>query len=107
MLSADHLNIDGPPLAVMCVRKFRSVLGGEVTYKGMSVCVCLCLHNVPRADIVHVLHMRSADLRPRADTLEVRCWLYSDSDSSCLQTQELTIKLWGYTESALGIEIIS
>ncbi len=34
----------------------------------------LYLHNVPRADIVHVLHMRSADIRPRADTLEVYCW---------------------------------
>ncbi len=32
------------------------------------------LYDVPRADIVHVLHMQSADLRPRADTLEVRRW---------------------------------
>ncbi len=30
MLSADHSNIDGPPLAVKCVRKFGSALG-EVT----------------------------------------------------------------------------
>ncbi len=35
MLSVDHSNIDGPPLAVKCVRKFGSALGGEVT----SVCV--------------------------------------------------------------------
>ncbi len=37
MLSADHLNIDGPPLAVKCVRKFGSALGGEVTFD----CVCM------------------------------------------------------------------
>ncbi len=36
MLSVDHSNIDGPPLAVKCVRKFGSALGGEV----MSACVC-------------------------------------------------------------------
>ncbi len=35
MLSVDHSNIDNPPLAVKCVRKIRSALGGEVT----SVCV--------------------------------------------------------------------
>ncbi len=34
MLSVDHSNIDGPALAVKCVRKFRSALSGEV------VCVC-------------------------------------------------------------------
>ncbi len=34
--------------------------------------VYVYLHNVPIADIVHVLHMRSAEFRPRADTLEVR-----------------------------------
>ncbi len=39
MLSVDHSNIDGPPLAVKCVRKFGSALGGEVT----SVCVCVCM----------------------------------------------------------------
>ncbi len=39
MLSVDHSNIDVPPLAVKCVRKFRSALGGEVT----SVCVCVCV----------------------------------------------------------------
>ncbi len=37
------------------------------------VCVYIYLYNVPRADIVHVLHMRSADFQPRTDTLEVRC----------------------------------
>ncbi len=35
MLSVDHSNIDGPPLAVKCVRKFWSALGWEVT------CVCV------------------------------------------------------------------
>ncbi len=30
MLSVDHSNIDGPPLAVKCVRKFGSALGGGV-----------------------------------------------------------------------------
>ncbi len=39
MLSVDHSNTDGPPLAVQCVRKFVSALGREVT----SVCVCLCV----------------------------------------------------------------
>ncbi len=39
MLSVDHSNIDGPPLAVECIRKFKSDLGGEVT----SVCVCVCV----------------------------------------------------------------
>ncbi len=40
MLSADHLNIDGPPFPLKCVRKFRSALGGEVTYRCVYVCVC-------------------------------------------------------------------
>ncbi len=40
MLSVDHSNIDGPPLAVKCVIKFGSALGGEVT----SVCVSACAH---------------------------------------------------------------
>ncbi len=35
MLSADHLNIDGPPLPVKCVRKFRFALGGEVEHRGV------------------------------------------------------------------------
>ncbi len=39
MLSVDHLNIDGPPFPVKCVRKFGSALGGEVT----SRCVCACV----------------------------------------------------------------
>ncbi len=42
MLSVDHLNTDGPPLAVKCVRKFGSALGGEVT----SVCVIVCILSV-------------------------------------------------------------
>ncbi len=32
MLSVDHSNTDGPPLAVKCVRKFGSALGGEVMF---------------------------------------------------------------------------
>ncbi len=39
MLSVDHSDTDDPPLAVKCVRKFGSALGGEVT----SVCVCVCV----------------------------------------------------------------
>ncbi len=35
MLSVDHSNIDGPPLAEKCVRKFRSAFGGEVTFVSM------------------------------------------------------------------------
>ncbi len=41
MLSVDNSNIDGPPLAVKCVRKFGSVLRGEVT--AVCVCVCVCV----------------------------------------------------------------
>ncbi len=46
MLSVDHSNIDDPPLAVKCVRKFGSALGGEITSLclslslSLSVCVC-------------------------------------------------------------------
>ncbi len=39
-LSVDYSNIDGPPLAVKCVRKFGSALGGEVT----SVCMYVCMY---------------------------------------------------------------
>ncbi len=42
MLSVDHSHIDGPPLAVKCVRKFGSDLGGEVT-RVCSVCACVCV----------------------------------------------------------------
>ncbi len=38
MQSVDHLNIDGPPCPVKCVRKFGSALGGEITYKGVHTC---------------------------------------------------------------------
>ncbi len=41
MLSADHLNIDDAPFPVKCVRKFRSALGGEVTYRRVYT---NCLH---------------------------------------------------------------
>ncbi len=40
MLSVDHSNTDGPPLAVKYVRKLGSAFGGEVTF----VCVCVCAH---------------------------------------------------------------
>ncbi len=43
MLSADHLNIDGPRFPVKIVRKFRSALGGEVACRCVCVCVCVCL----------------------------------------------------------------
>ncbi len=32
MLSADHLNIDGLPFPVKCVRKLRPTFGAEVIY---------------------------------------------------------------------------
>ncbi len=38
MLNVDHLNIDGPPFPVKCVRKFRSALGEEVTSRYACVC---------------------------------------------------------------------
>ncbi len=37
MLSVDYLNINDSPFLVKCVRKFKSALGGEVTYR----CVCI------------------------------------------------------------------
>ncbi len=40
MLSVDHLNINGSPFPVKCVRKFGSALDGEVTFR--CVCVCAC-----------------------------------------------------------------
>ncbi len=43
MLSVDHSNFDGPPLAVKCVRKFGSALGGEFTRAWVCVCVCVCV----------------------------------------------------------------
>ncbi len=39
MLRADHLNIDGPPFPAKFIRKFRSALGGEVTYRDRDMCV--------------------------------------------------------------------
>ncbi len=55
--SVDHPNIDGPSLAVKCVRKFGCALGEEV-----SVCVCVCVC----ACALHYM--------PRVDTFDVRCW---------------------------------
>ncbi len=43
MLSVDHSNIDGPPLAVKCVRKFGSALGGEVKFVCMDMCMLKCV----------------------------------------------------------------
>ncbi len=47
MLSVDHSNIDGLPLALKCVRKFESALGGEVMFLCLSAyacaCVCMCV----------------------------------------------------------------
>ncbi len=74
MLRADHFNIDGPPFPVKCVRKFRYALGEEVTYR--CVCVHVYLHNISRAEIMHVLYMPTADFQPRADTLDIRCWYW-------------------------------
>ncbi len=37
--SIDHLNIDGPPFTVKCVRKFGSALGREITFR--YVCVSM------------------------------------------------------------------
>ncbi len=39
MLSADHLNIGGPPVPANCIRKFGSALGEEVVYRFLYVCV--------------------------------------------------------------------
>ncbi len=50
MLRVDHSNIDGPPLAVKCVRKFGSALGGEVT--AVRVCVCVCVR--ARVDVLKI-----------------------------------------------------
>ncbi len=43
MLSVAHSNIDGPPLAVKCVRKLGSALGVEVAcVVRVGVCVRVC-----------------------------------------------------------------
>ncbi len=39
MQSVDHLNIDGSPFPVKCVRKCWFALGGEITYCGASIYV--------------------------------------------------------------------
>ncbi len=47
MLSADHLDNDGQSFPIKCMRKFRSALGGEVTYRGVCVFYRLyfeCVH---------------------------------------------------------------
>ncbi len=42
----------------------------------VSICVCVYLHGMPRADIVHVVYMPRADFRQRADAFYVRCWFW-------------------------------
>ncbi len=57
MLNVDHLNIDGPPFPVKCVRKFGSTLGGAVTYK--VVCEqCKVVQFI----MVHLTRMETARL---------------------------------------------
>ncbi len=57
MLSDDHLNIDGSLFLVKCVRKFKSALGGEVTYMRAYVCMPAYLH--VRVGIYMYTHARS------------------------------------------------
>ncbi len=51
MLIVDHLNIDGPPFPVECVRKFGSALGGEVTYRYVCLSVCLSVFVRPSVKV--------------------------------------------------------
>ncbi len=50
MVSVDHLNIDGTPFPVKCIRKFGSTLGREVTYRG--VCISICHQTIEEFNIV-------------------------------------------------------
>ncbi len=36
----------------------------------------VCVHNVRRADLVHILYMPRADFQSRADTLNVHRWFW-------------------------------
>ncbi len=49
------------------------------SYVCLFVCFFVYLHSVPRADIVHVLHMQNADFRLRADTLEAHVLLVHET----------------------------
>ncbi len=103
MLSGDHSNIDGPPLAVKCVRKFGSAPGGEVmcvcVRARVFVCVCVCVCTLTQcAKNGHGACSTHAKCGPSTESRHTRgplLVLTSDSDSPPLKTQELTIKLWG------------
>ncbi len=69
--------------------------------------VCVFWHNVPKANYACSLHAKSGLPTKSRHTLCLLLVLASDSDSSSLKTEELTIKLWRWSESALGIKIIS
>ncbi len=56
MLSAKHLNIDGPPFPIKFVRIFGSALGGEVTYKGVCVRTRACTRARARTH-THIFYM--------------------------------------------------
>ncbi len=69
MLNVDDSDIDGPPLAVKCVRKFGSALVEKLRARAF-VCVCVCVSNVQRGNLVYVLYI------PRAGVLNVHCWFW-------------------------------
>ncbi len=103
MLSADHLNIDGPLFPVKCVRKFRSALCGEVTYRGVQVCV-LTRQNKSGCCAFSV-HVKS--ILP-TESGHTRCQLLvliSVLNSSSLKTQELPPKLWSSLSLLLALKL--
>ncbi len=53
-LIVDHLNIDGPPFSVKCVRKFGFALSGVV--KNMCVYAC-CMHKCMGMYVCMGMHM--------------------------------------------------
>ncbi len=93
--SVYHLNIDGPPFSVKCLRKSGSALGGEVTYR----CVCVCMRALTRhAKSEHYACSVHAKSRLSTKTEHNGCLLLvlvSFSNSSSLKTQELAPKLYG------------
>ncbi len=68
MLNNNHLNLDGPPSAVKCVRKFGSPLGEEVTSRYVRGRVSTLVLYMQRVDFVHDLYMQ------RADAHVICCW---------------------------------